>query len=256
MVAAAMAGSFALACAPVAASATERVERASPGMLTESFTASGLFGTLTLPGRGTGLRPPVVVLVHDANGPDPRGDRYVEQLAGAGIAALELLSDGVDSPTLLRAVEALAADPRTAGAGVGVLAFGAGAAVVAAARGPFAAAALLYPGCAGLASDGFAAAAGTPLLLMHGEADPANPPAACAAAAAALERDGAAVRRIAYAGAGYAWDYPAMGTEARSLVPSPGGPHRVFARPWPALATLSATQVAGFFDRAFKAASP
>ena len=229
--------------------------QANPASQTLVFVLPAVVGTLTLPMAGDGRRLPAVVLVHDALGPDPRSERYIAQLGAAGIAVLELLSEEV-LPVLPLAAAALAADPRIDGSRIGVLGFGAGAAAAAAVRVPFAARALLYPGCATLPADRALppASARTPVLLLHGAADPANPPAACATAVEALARDGAAVRRVEYAGAGFAWDRPAYGQEGRSLLPAPGSTERVPAVPWPELAELSATQVAGFFARALEAA--
>jgi dienelactone hydrolase len=243
-IAAAMLPGALLRIAPAAASEPQ----ANPTAQSVVFAAPAVIGTLTLPLAGEGRRLPAVVLVHDALGPDPRSERYIAQLGAAGIAVLELLSEEV-LPVLPLAAEALAADPRIDGSRIGVLGFGAGAAAAAMARVPFAARALLYPGCATLPADRAEppASARTPLLLLHGGADPANSPAACAAAAEALARGGAAVRRVEYAGAGFAWDRPAFGQEGRSLLPAPGSTERVPAVPWPELAELSATQVAGFF---------
>jgi hypothetical protein len=55
------------------------------------------------------------------------------------------------------------------------------------------------------------------------------------------------VRRVEYAGAGFAWDRPAYGQEGRSLLPAPGRTERIPAVSWPELAEFSAAQVAGFF---------
>jgi dienelactone hydrolase len=112
---------------------------------------------------------------------------------------------------------------------------------------------MLYPGCAALldalsvTSPG-APAMRSPVLLLHGDADPANPPAACAALANAL-METAPVRRVEYAGAGYAWDRPAFAVEGPALVPRPDRKGRIRAAPLPALADLSAAQVARFFAR-------
>ena len=239
------------------AAASETDEAGHAGS-TEAFSAAPVSGTLTLPLDRAGHRLPTVVLVYDALGPDPRGDRYVAQLLGAGIAVLEVLSPEEPSAALPLAAAALAGDPRIDGARIGVLGFGAGGAAALAAPGPSAARVLLYPGCAALPRGGprTAAVDRTALLLVHGGADPANPPGACASAAEALARDGAAVRRIEYARAGFAWDFPSYGLGGRSLLPAPGGMERVPAAPWPELAALSAAQVAGFFALALKAAAP
>lgn len=209
--------------------------------------------TLTLPVARRGGPLPAVAMLHDSLGPDPRGEPYARQLLGAGIAVLDVLADHVSEPELLAMLRALAADPRVDAARLGILGFGQGAAEAMSVALPVAARALLYPACAGLV----AAArrtdwAGAPVLLMHGDADRASPPASCAAAVEALGRAGARVRRVEYRGASYAWDHPGFGTEGRILVPAPAGAlgdGRVEALPWPALTAASAGTVAGFFAR-------
>jgi dienelactone hydrolase len=241
-----------------AAATTELPSQPPP----EFFPALSFAATLTLPARAaaTPHPPPAVVIAHDRLGPDTRAEPYAAQLAAAGIAVLELLSEDADAGALDRAADALARDARIDGRRLGVLGFGAGGLAAAHAAAPFRARALLYPGCAALAdavpgAAGPAAppgwAPGTALLLGHGGADAANPRAACEAFGAAMRRHGVAVRRIEYDGAGYAWDRPAFGAQApRALLPAPDGRGRVPAMPWPALAGLSATQVAGFFAHA------
>ncbi|MDB5374603.1 MAG: hypothetical protein JWP04_3245 [Belnapia sp.] len=206
------------------------------------------------PHRGRFGRPvAAVVLLHDSLGPDPRGEAYALQLLGAGIAVLELLEAGLAPPVLAEAVRALAADPRIDAARLGVLGFGQGAAGALAGELGVAARAAIYPGCAALAAaaqrpppDGWD---GQPVLLLHGGADQANPPAACIAAAGRLAAAGAVVHRIEYRGASYAWDHPGFGLDHRLLLERPDGGGRVEVRPWPALAAVSAAQVAAFFAR-------
>ncbi|MBR0641630.1 dienelactone hydrolase family protein [Plastoroseomonas hellenica] len=225
-------------------------------------------GLLWLPANADAVAPvPAVIAVHDAVGIDSRGWRYAEQLTAAGIAVLHLElhdtsadgagpapDDGAAAPARLAAAAAtLAEDPRFGGARLGILAFGAAgetALRVAAAPGAgehIAALVLLYPGCATLPAT--EAVSRSPVLLMHGDADPANTAADCAGLAARLAR-GASVRQIRHAGAGYAWDLPPSGVEEVVTMPWPGSPGRwlpVSHRP--AIAELSATQVAGFFAR-------
>jgi hypothetical protein len=55
------------------------------------------------------------------------------------------------------------------------------------------------------------------------------------------------VRLRVFDQASYAWDRLAFGNEGRSRLPRPDGLSRVIAQPWPALAELSASNVAGFF---------
>jgi dienelactone hydrolase len=216
----------------------------------------------------------VVLIVHDSLGMDTRSQRYIAQLTAAGVAALEIelranppdgfpepLPDTAEATGLVaRAATALAADPRFDPARIGAIGFGLGARAVALTPsvGPggvaFAARVLLYPGCASLRDllPRAHLAAGTvaaPVLVIHGEEDAANPPAACEALAAALSAAGP-VRRIAYHGAGYAWDQPQLGDSELAAQPWPGGPGTIGARSWPELADLSAAQATGFLFRA------
>lgn len=231
-----------------------RPEHFDRGPVPATFTLP-LAQPLAMPGRPVAA----VALLHDSLGPDARAEPYARQLLGAGIAVLELLCAGPEAAVLAAAVAALAADPRVDPARLGLLGFGRGAAGAIAGEVPVAARALLYPGCRGLAEAARRPPAGGwgghPVLVLHGGADRANPPALCAAAAAALAEAGAAVRRVEYDGASYAWDYPVHGSERRQLLqpPEPAGglpAGRVESRPWPELAALSATQVASFFARA------
>lgn len=211
--------------------------------------------TLTLPASRRGGPVPAVALLHDSLGPDPRAEPYARQLLGAGIAVLEVLADPVAEPELRAMLRALAADPRVDAARLGVLGFGQGAAAAMSAALPVAARVLLYPGCAGLTETAARQAggwAGAPVLVLHGDADRASPPASCAAAVDALGRAGARVRRVLYRGASYAWDHPGFGAEGQVLLPAPEGApgeRRVKAQPWPALTAASAGTVAGYFAR-------
>ncbi|GGC32379.1 hypothetical protein GCM10011504_08200 [Siccirubricoccus deserti] len=214
----------------------------------EAVQAPGVSGLLSLPppmARGAARALPAVLVLHDALGPDSRSEPYVEQLLGAGIAVLDVRAEAPDALARMAAVELLLADARIDSRRLGVLGFGAGA--VTAAASPLPARALLYPGCASLPPAGPIPGA---VLLAHGDTDAANPGAACAAAAEALAAGGARVRRVEYAGAGYAWDRPAFAIGERALVPAPGGDGRVLVRPWPALAEMASAQVAGFFAAA------
>jgi dienelactone hydrolase len=233
-------------------------------------------GLLWLPDHTAPSTPmAVVIALHDSTGIDGRGWHYGDQVTAAGIAVLhvELLetsADGfgsavaADDATAARArltvvIDLLAEDPRFADAPVGLLAFGAaGQAALFAAADPahgdrIAGLALLYPGCAALA-----AAATTertwprsPVLLLHGDADPANPPADCSGLAGQLARS-APVRRRQYAGAGYAWDLAPHGPHEKVKLPWPGRPGVMVAVSyWPEAAELAATQVAAFFAASF-----
>jgi dienelactone hydrolase len=243
----------------------------------------GVAGLLWPPAGAPTGRVPAVAIALDAPGVDRRARRYAAQLSAAGILALEVelfpaSADGAGpagapgdeaaaAALLAAAAAALTRDPRVDPARVGVLGFGAGgrAALVAApgagGRRLFAARAALYPGCGALlegavrqaaASGPGAAARGGPVLLMHGGADPANPPAACAGLAAAIGET-APVRRIEYRGAGFAWDWTPIGAHETTSLPGPGAPGRWRAAPWPELSEMSAAQVAGFFAVAFSA---
>lgn len=233
--------------APPARAATE--PPADPNPPPEAFPAP-VATLLHLPRSAAGGPLPVVVLLHDTLGADPRALRSIEQLLGAGIAVLEL-REGEDRPEAIAAVaEAAAADGRFDPARIGVLGFGQGAATAARLRLPFAARALLYPGCGPLAA---APPQDTPwrdvpVLILHGTADPVNPPALCETLRRRLAAAGAIATRQTYPAAGYAWDHPAFGGEGVVLLPAPGG-GRVAARPWPELAALSAAHVASFFAR-------
>jgi dienelactone hydrolase len=212
-----------------------------------AFDAEGLMGTLTRPAERHEGRRPAVVLVHDAGGADARGDLYAEQLAGAGFLVLDLLSHPADADAVARARDWLARLPEVDAARIAGLGFGAGAQAVL--RAEFAARVLLYPGCERLAP---AVATAAPTLLLHGTEDPANPLPACGRAVDRLTAAGGTVRWLAYPGAGYAWDHPAIGPIDRVMLPSPLDGARVPARPWPALAEASASEVAGFLTVAFR----
>jgi len=245
-----------LLCVQSPRAAEERPAEA-PAPRPEYVTTLPLAATLSLPARRAASPPfPVVMIAHDRLGPDTRAEPYADQLTAAGIAVLDLLSDDADGGALDRVADALAWDPRIDGGRLGVLGFGAGGLAAAGARTPFLARALLYPGCAAVAGAMLRADpapwAGSALLLGHGGADTANPRAACEAFADAMQRRDVLVRHIEYGGASYAWDRPAFGVAGRSLLPAPDGNGRVAALPWPSLAALSATQVAGFFTQALR----
>ncbi len=239
----------ALACsrpAPVAA----RESLPAPGTAAEasSFVSGPVIGTLLLPG---GARPAgLVVLLQEMDGHNARGSAYAEQLLAAGIAVLDVLQHDDNPAAMAQGLQRLATLPRLAGLPVGLVGFGAGARLALAMPVRPAARVLLYPGCAALPADALPAA----LLLLHGGADETNAEPDCAAAAAALQRQGHAVRRIGYRHAGFAWDYVGHGLESRILLPRPLGEGRVAVRPWPELAQMSASQVAGFLAASFAAA--
>jgi dienelactone hydrolase len=259
---------------------------AEEGGAVEWFSSGTIQGWLSLPAEPSAGQPakpsalgamPVVILVNDNLGADARGERYVARLNARGIAALELVEDDqAEAPDLAgagvaRAALALAQDQRFDAGRIGVLGFGAGAhpALLAAphdedGRELLRGRALLYPGCAALAReapsrhdalrDAPRDAPGpghAPVLLLHGDADPANPTAACGELAGTLAR-AMPVRRIEYHGAGYGWDRPRYGSEGSTALPRPDGPGRVRTSYWPALADLSAEQVAQFLALALR----
>ena len=209
---------------------------------TEFFTAEGAVGTLILPAGAPDRRTSAIVILQDGEQPDGRASRYTDNLLGAGFAVLEMVYLPGDG--LAAVLTALALHPRVAGQPIGLLGFGAGARLAAEWSGPMEARALLYPGCAGLAP---AAMRGEAVLLMHGAADPANEPGACARLGETMGASGGAVRLRILNRASYAWDFPAFSGEDRALLIRPDSPGRVIAVAWPAMAALSAAEVAGFF---------
>jgi dienelactone hydrolase len=229
----------------------------------------GVIGLLYRPETGA-PRSAAVLVVNDALGMDTRSQRYVEHLAAAGLTVLEVElrpnpPDGWPEPLpgeaeaaslVARAAAALADDPRVNPTRIGALGFGVGARAVALAppradgHDPFAARVLLYPGCGSLgelvrAPERSAATVLSPVLLLHGEDDPANSPAECEDLSAALGKT-ASVRRISHRGASYAWDLPQWTEGEHSRQPWPGGEGTVPVRSWPELAELTAAQAAAF----------
>ena len=74
--------------------------------------------------------------------------------------------------------------------------------------------------------------------------------------AASVAEVEAAVKQREIPGAGYAWDYPALGQASAALLPAAGGTERLAVRPWPAMAAQSAAEIAGFFAQHFSRAAP
>lgn len=221
---------------------------------------AGLYGRLSFPAAPLSAASlPAVVLVGDSLGWDPRQERYVRRLLAHGLAVLELTGEdeaSQDAMALRQADAFLACDPRIDPDRIGALGFGAGAALVLPVRRPRA---MLYPGCASLrqrlpslAGPALAGQGEGPVMLLHGTADPANTPEECAALAALLEETGP-VRRIAYRGAGYAWDMPPYGAPHAMRLRRPDGAGWLPVAPWPELADFSAEQVAHFFFLALRA---
>ncbi|MCI0754982.1 dienelactone hydrolase family protein [Teichococcus vastitatis] len=205
-----------------------------------------LLGTLFLPSAGqpTGL----VLLLPDRLGPDARSTPYIDQLLGAGLAVLDLLHGGEDGGAIVGAMPTLAVETQLGGLPIAAVGFGAGARTALRLGPGIAARVLLYPGCAGLAGEQHGASG--PVLLLYGTADAVNLPEACAVLASGLAPSN--VHQVIYPGASYAWDYPAYGLAHRFLLPHPDGQGRTVSLPWPELASMSATQVAGFLAAALK----
>jgi dienelactone hydrolase len=241
--------------------------------------AAGLdeVGHLWLPTEAAPSKPMrLVIALYDLAGADPRGWHYADQLTAAGIAVLhvELLETSADSGhavvpaaddasalgRLTMVMSLLAKDPRFARATIGLLALGtAGQPALLAAADPVhrdrvAGLGLLYPGCAAMAGlVAERARALPPVLLLHGDADPANPPGDCMALADLLAHS-APVRRQQYAGVGYAWDLPTYGPHERVRLPWPGRPgEMIVVTHSPEAAEIAATHVAAFLDASFAA---
>lgn len=217
----------------------------------EAFAAAGAAGTLILPAGAPDRRTPAIVILQDGREPDGRAGRYIDQLLGAGLAVLEIVHLPDDS--LGAVLTTLAGHPRVAGQPLGLLGFGAGARLLASWPGPVAARALLYPGCEGIVP---AVMPGQAVLLMHGTADPADERGSCEAVVALLTHAGASVRLRVLTHASYAWDRPVLGGGGRAMLPRPDDAGRVIAEALPAMAALSAAEVAGFFAASLRGRGP
>lgn len=216
--------------------------------------AQGQLGLLSEPITMPAGPTPAVLVVHDALGPDLRALPYVAQLLGAGLAVLEVAPED-DEPfgeRIRRALRLLAQQPRLRGAPIGMLAFGAGAHAAMLGVGEqseVAARVLLYPGCRTLLRDLPEGARRGALLVIHGDADPANRAEDCAAVADRLALPHGR-RPIVYRGAGYAWDFPSADPLAPWLYPAPGEAIRLRIQPAPALVSFSAAEAAAFLSSA------
>jgi dienelactone hydrolase len=245
----------------------------------ESFHGpGGVMGLLYVPAGGASQLP-AVLIVRDTLGLDQRSQRYVAQLNAAGLLVLEVELranplDGFAEPLpgeaeaaglVAHVAAALARDPRVDPMRIGALGFGIGARAVALAspardgRATFAARLLLYPGCAGLgdllpALPHAPGAVPSPVLILHGEDDPANAPEECQELASAFGATGP-VRRISYRAATYAWDLPQPEGGEQAAQPWLRGGGAVPMRSWPELAESSAAEVARFFAQALRAAT-
>ena len=146
----------------------------------------------------TGHRaPPVIIIVPDGQQRNIRHERHVEQLRSSGFAVLVPSGEIMALGWLLTAARQ---SPMIDGDRIGLLSFGTGASLmIEFGRLPLA---LLYPGCSQLSFPLETAH----LLLIHGDADPANPAFACAAMALGWAELGADVTHYVLQGVGYAWD--------------------------------------------------
>ena len=182
--------------------------------------------------------PPIVLILPDALRADARYDRYTEHLLASGIAVIIPQSDDTPADAVIIAARRNAT---LDAARMGVLAFGAGgAAALTAAVGPTA---LLYPGCASLPR----LRVPQPILLLHGDADEANPLGACGETAMFWGLTGAPVEHGVLRDAGCAFDMEPLGGFRRALLPAPGLPNRVAVVPNPVMAEHAADLVAQFF---------
>ena len=230
------------------------------------------FGILTLPRaapptghRSAGRRPgepwPVAILLPDADGGTTGVIAYGDRLLENGIALLES-PEGAEA-WLAAGLAAIAGDARLDGRRVAVLGLGAGARAallaLAAQPAPMAAPmaapvalALLYPGCDATLAEAARGLVVGRVLLLHGEADPANGAAACEALAAAIPPPARARRRM-LAGTGYGWDALGLAPPgAALLLPDPAGQGgRLRAWPDPAATLVAADHLLGFLLAAF-----
>lgn len=257
---------LARATAPAGAEDPEEV------LTTTRWIAGDVAGLLSRPAVATDPATgpgPIVILLSDGPGVDGRADVYARRLLGVGIAVLDAdfgSAIGTESapaaphpiPAARRldaVLSALADDPEIDPARIVAVGIGEGARVLLLARAggtPLAAAVLLYPGCdapmQAAAQQDRSALAGLPVLLMHGDADPVNLPAACAGLAAALGGQGARVSHRVLRDATYAWDMPRNGAPGGStLLPDPTGAwERLRAEPDAARAEVGADRVLSF----------
>ena len=218
---------------------------------------AGSAATLTLPpGDGSGRALAVVLLLPDAEGPGPRAALYGQRLLENGIALLEpdfigSLPDDAPLPTaatrLALAAAAIAADPRLDPQRMVVLGLGEGARAALLGQDGGTPLALLYPGCDAALATAAARTPAAPVLLLHGDADPANERAACDRLAAAFPRPGM-VRHQVLAGASYAWDaYDMVRPGGLTALPDPAGSgRRSWSRPDLTTTLIAADRVLGF----------
>jgi dienelactone hydrolase len=240
--------SFTAAQAPFASAPETLASFPLPSLPDRPFALqfAGAVALFSLPDEPTRKAFPAVLILPDALGADGRAVPYVESLLGAGIAVLELRDASAEAARAALAL--LASDPRIEAPRLGVLGFGQGARLALGLPGADALA-LLYPGCASFLP--VPETAPGAVLLLHGAEDPANPAPACASLAARLRARGAEATQRKIPGAGYAWDYPALGQAPAALLLAAGGAERLHVRPWPGKAAQSAAEIAGFFAQHF-----
>ncbi|MDO9706737.1 dienelactone hydrolase family protein [Paracraurococcus lichenis] len=216
--------------------------------------------TLPAPSR-PGPRRPVVLLLPDADGAGTRAAVYGQRLLDNGLAVLEPQFGGNEpdgtapmTPLATRlplALGAVAADPRLDPARVAVVGLGEGARAALLGLGGEAAPAalaLLYPGCDTALTAAARRVTGAPkVLILHGDEDPANDAAACAALAGAFPAQ-QAVRQRVLTGASYGWDaFGLVRPGGVTLLAHPADPaRRAWSQPDERTTIVAADRVLGF----------
>jgi dienelactone hydrolase len=218
-------------------------------------------GLLTFPDPVSG-RSLTAILLADRDGPWRRSLLYSQRLLENGWALFEPAFDYAGQQAervpaaqrLAAAVEAMRRDARVDADQLLVVGVGAGARTALegwAAGTQVSRLVLLYPGCdATLAATARTASPADPLtdvLLMHGDADAANPPEACAELAAAFP-PGVSVRQRVLRGSGYGWDaFDVLPPGGRILQGHPAGDgERVVAVPDVTASQIAADWLLGF----------
>ena len=194
-----------------------------------------------------------VVLLHDVTGPDRRADIYIDTLLSNGFLVLEVQSPVADADAAAAAARWLGQHPAVRPGRVALFGFGAGGLAAAMSDAPVAARALLYPGCAAIATAALASEVAAPSLLLVGDQDRANPAADCARAVSQLRAQGAEVRLEEFHGVGFGWDFHLFGPERRVLLQMPGQAGRVEAAPSPAMTERAAIVSVLFLQAAMRA---
>jgi len=186
---------------------------------------------------------PVIIFVPDAQQHDMRHERYITHLLAGGFAVLVPQDQTVELGWLLSVA---GQNPIQDGGRIGLLSFGAGAALMPEIGGlPRA---LLYPGCGQLSFPRETA----PLLLIHGDTDPIDSPLACAALARGWEELGGGVTHYVLQGVGYAWDVREHEGIAHLLSQVPGRTPGNAVRDVAGVTEQAADMVAQFFLELFR----